>query len=949
MAKQGSVKAKKTAKRASTRRLNVEPDSIETPRSRAEGPPKVAVFGAGIAGLTAAHELAERGFAVTVYEPQEETRSIEDLESRGGVSLEEEEVDLPVVRLGGMAATQYVHEDRLRAFPREGGAPEVEFPRKPPTGEHGFRFFPAYYLHMWDMLQRIPVYDGPLLTHARLTPRTVYDNVQRVITQAVTVNGQPSLILPREAPRSVAELQGALSSIRAMGFTTSDLSTFLGRLARYLVTSPERRSVELEEISTYDFLVGYDAETKTDRYQYSRAFESYVRSMPKILAAFDTHYGDARTNLTTFIQLNLALDRYDSKADGVLNGPTTEAWFDHWYRHLVRLGVTFTRGALSRVALVGDDLRVWVHIDGTEEPCDPELEYVVIATDSFTAERATEPLRDGQRVPLRSKDRQYARQVSTVLGLEGWATSKPPAHGPTQRSRPPDKRDPRLFSEMGWKGWDRFQTLSGVQFFFDTEFQVVRGHMYFSDSEWSLSAINQSGFWSDPPTLKDDGFVSVMSVDICDWNTKSSKLHKSARNCTRDEIAQEVWRQITAELARSAEPGTRIRQVPRPTWYSIDEFIVFTSDAGHPERPTQNLAPYLIPIVADWDNRPGGSPWNPHGYSTTLVPPDEMKADQERLRVWQAGHGGYEVHYDKLVFAGTWCRTFTRMTSMEAACESGRHAVNAILDHYLYVQSDRTDPRTEGGLDWTLPFDFVDQELSSPIRQPTPAGDYCFVFDCENREPADARPTRDLDADFLQLGLPHPWELLGIDYASAVASRVDPYGGAAPYDPGVLLVDQLRKWRSYFERLCADRPGERRRRKPGPWHTQEFGSPGPWLWWPYPAGYPTDEYDDDLAEDERRETLDDADLDEEGDHDAAPARARARDARPEETPDRADTPRDERADDEDDDADDEDGREVRIPGRHLVFRRPRSPGPFRPGEERDWLADRIRRRGRGNR
>jgi 15-cis-phytoene desaturase len=29
---------------------------------------KVAIFGAGIAGLTAAHELAERGFQVHVYE-----------------------------------------------------------------------------------------------------------------------------------------------------------------------------------------------------------------------------------------------------------------------------------------------------------------------------------------------------------------------------------------------------------------------------------------------------------------------------------------------------------------------------------------------------------------------------------------------------------------------------------------------------------------------------------------------------------------------------------------------------------------------------------------------------------------------------------------------------------------------------------------------------------------
>src|SRR5215470_16902581 len=32
-------------------------------------PAEVAIFGAGIAGLTAAHELIERNFRVTVYEP----------------------------------------------------------------------------------------------------------------------------------------------------------------------------------------------------------------------------------------------------------------------------------------------------------------------------------------------------------------------------------------------------------------------------------------------------------------------------------------------------------------------------------------------------------------------------------------------------------------------------------------------------------------------------------------------------------------------------------------------------------------------------------------------------------------------------------------------------------------------------------------------------------------
>jgi flavin-dependent dehydrogenase len=107
----------------------------------------VLIFGAGIAGLTAAHELIERGFKVTIIEKEKE--------------------------VGGKARSFMLpgknHSDKL--FP----------------GAHGFRFFLHWYENLQDTLQRIPAERD----------RTVLDNLMPVDEYIFSfVKAEPVLVRP---------------------------------------------------------------------------------------------------------------------------------------------------------------------------------------------------------------------------------------------------------------------------------------------------------------------------------------------------------------------------------------------------------------------------------------------------------------------------------------------------------------------------------------------------------------------------------------------------------------------------------------------------------------------------------------------------------------------------------------------------------------------------------
>jgi hypothetical protein len=104
---------------------------VAAPRRPGTSRPTVAVFGGGIAGLTAAHELVERGFDVTVYERR---------------------------AWGGKA--------RSTEVPGSGVGD-----RKPLPGEHGYRVPFGCYQNLPDTMRRIPFGANPNGVFDKLTSR----------------------------------------------------------------------------------------------------------------------------------------------------------------------------------------------------------------------------------------------------------------------------------------------------------------------------------------------------------------------------------------------------------------------------------------------------------------------------------------------------------------------------------------------------------------------------------------------------------------------------------------------------------------------------------------------------------------------------------------------------------------------------------------------------------
>ncbi|GAA4806733.1 FAD-dependent oxidoreductase [Nocardioides caeni] len=503
---------------------------------------KAVVLGGGMAGLTAAHELIERGFSVTVFEPS----------AWGGKAR-----SIPVAGTGA------------------GGRADL-------PGEHGFRFFPGFYHHVPDTMRRIPFGSG-----------TVGDNLvaaeggkflrggDRADAFVFGIGPDPAQLLTVDGLRRYL-----MDNLGGHAVPPHELVYFVERLLVFLTSCDERRLGQWEKVSWWDFV---GAGKRSAPYQ-----NILAAGLTRNLVAAKETIASTRTigNMGEAFIYNIMGRGNDGALDRVLDLPTNEAWIDPWMTLLRGLGVQFVSGQrLVRYETGGGRITAAVLADAHGATTRVEADWFVSA---MPVERVVPTL------------------TSQVLAL-----------------------DP------GLAGLTSLQTdwMVGIQYFLREHVDITKGHITFIDSPWSLTALTQGQFWEDRVISRDYGdgeVVDILSVDISNWDKPGILYGKTAKECTAEEIAAEVWAQITDhQTAGKVLPDDIVH-----SWF-LDPGVQWDPA----RRRNSNETPLLVNTVDTWRKRP---------TARTKIP--------------------------NLLMSGDFVQTDIDLATMEGANESARHAVNAILD-----------------------------------------------------------------------------------------------------------------------------------------------------------------------------------------------------------------------------------------------------------------------------
>lgn len=406
---------------------------------------RVAVLGGGVGGLSAAHELTERGFQVAVYE-------------RNQV-------------FGGKA--------RSLSVPGTGTGGRKDLP-----GEHGFRFFPAFYRHLPDTMMRIP------------DPKnvSVFNNFVHATRIHVARAGKPPLVLTARIPQNMQDWALAfLDLFSGIGVPKDEVLFFIDRLFTILTSCADRRLAEYENIPWWTFI---GAAQRSTEYQ-----TLLGKGLTRSLVAVRAQEGSTRTVGNTLLQLLFGLLTYGG-FDRLLNGPTNDVWLMPWLSYLRERGVEFHSDTRITSFQAAESGIASVTAETAGQSTQITADYFIAA---IPVEVMTTLVDDRLKTLAPSLANLGKIRTAWMNGIQFYLAQDVPL-----------EFGHSLYADSPWA----LTSISQCQF-------------------WNPPDLAAFG---------DGRVGGILSVDISDWEVPGILYGKPAMNCSVNEIEQEAWAQIKVHV-----------------------------------------------------------------------------------------------------------------------------------------------------------------------------------------------------------------------------------------------------------------------------------------------------------------------------------------------------------------------------------------------------------------